>query len=114
MRRHTNEKRRLDPKRGVVDDRCDAVLRRDVRSLFLTDKCEREVDMVRRLGIVALALLLLAMMVACDLSTPGDRALEEYVTPKPHWSTIRCTPEPAWEPPADYNEYQNERDATAP
>lgn len=70
--------------------------------------------MVRRLGIVTLAALLLAVMLACGLSTPGDRALEEYVTPKPHWSTIRQTPEPAWEPPADYNEYQETRDANAP
>lgn len=70
--------------------------------------------MVRRLGIVTLALLLLALMLACDLSTPGDRALEKYVTPKPHWSTIRQTPEPAWTPGPEYNEGQAAQDTSAP
>jgi len=70
--------------------------------------------MVRRLGIVMLALLVFVMMLACEWGTPGDRALDTCATPKPHWTTIRQTPEPAWQPPADYNEYQETRDANAP
>lgn len=70
--------------------------------------------MIKRLGVVALALVLLALMLACGLSTPGDRALEEYVTPRPHWTIIRQTPEPAWEPGPEYNAAQATRDASAP
>jgi ABC-type cobalt transport system substrate-binding protein len=58
--------------------------------------------MMKRLGVVVLALLLLAMTMACEWGTPGDRALDTYATPEPHWTTIRQTPEPAWQPPSDY------------
>ena len=61
------------------------------------------------------AIVLLAILLCgCGLNTPGDRALDTYATPEPHWTTIRQTPEPAWQPPEDYNEYYKEKDQNAP